>query len=282
MVFQHRDNMDRYRHNVEIDDYLQIWEWCSRLLHMRWYRKPKLRNPCFFGLALALSDEREVKPMDLLKTYETFPFPFLDRDRVETFWEACPVSVLELCLGVYTKASPLAQPLNDLRSSFGENSILDDLAKKMRCREKHFGDDWFTEGHHPDKEYRLLVKEMSPICEAIGTLIEEAHATVSALALDVLALGWQRNEVPLAWLIRKTPENLFNKTTRILLWRAGREVLKRNLRGRKLEIALEKALQLKLSPAMKAYIESQGYTVDDAVWDFINYDLVKSREQLSQ
>jgi hypothetical protein len=270
-----------YERNVEIDDLLQIWEWCSRLLHIRWQRRPKLRNPCYLGLAVALSDDREVKPMQLLKSFKKFPRPLIGPDEVETFWEVQPAALLELCVGAYTKSAPLAQALTDLRNPFRNNPKLDELAKKMRCRQKRFGDDWWTDGHHPEREYRLLVKKMKPLCEALRVFMVEEHSAVSEMAVEVLALGWQKGEVPVSCLIRKTPEKLLNKATRIKLWRAGRTVLDRDLPDNELLTALQDAIYRELSPSITASVEAQGYNVEDLVCDIIGYDLIKTREELA-
>lgn len=272
---------ERYERNVEIDDLLQIWEWCSRLLHIRWRRKPKLRNPCYIALAVALSEEREVRPMQLLKTFRTFPAPLLGPEEVETFWETRPAALLELCVGAYTKSAPLTKALNELRISFRDNSSLDEVAKKMRCRQKRFGDDWWTDGHHPEREYRLLVKEIKPLCEAIRTFMITEHAVVSEMALEVLALGWQKGEVPVLCLIRKTPEKLLNKATRLKLWRTGRDVLNHDLPDDELLTALQDALFRKLSSSIIASVEAQGYKVDDLICDIIAYDLIRNRDQLA-
>lgn len=196
---------ETYHRNVEVDDLLQLWEWCSRRLHIKWQRKRKLRNGCFYGLASALFDDEDDKgsPMRLLKCYKSLPTPLLNRQRVITFWKMQPLSLLELCLGAYTKASPLSKQLNRLRLDYADNSTLDDLAKKMRCRAKLFGDDWSTEGHHPDHEYRLLKKEMKPLCMRLQKDIAAESAAVSKLGLDVLAKGWQFGEVPVAYRVRK-------------------------------------------------------------------------------
>jgi hypothetical protein len=272
---------ERYERNVEIDDLLQMWEWCSRLLHIRWQRKPKLRNPCYIALAVALSDKREVTPMQLLKNYKKFSFPLVGPEEVETFWETRPAALLELCVGAYTESAPLAGALNEIRNSFRDNPKLDAVAKTMRCRQKRFGDDWWTDGHHPEREYRLLVKEIKPLCEAIRSLLVDEHATVSEMAIEVLALGWQKGEVPALCLVRKTPEKLLNKATRLKLWQAGRLVLDHDLPDDELLTALQDALSRKLSPSIKASIEAQGHKVEDLICDIIGYDLIRTRDELT-
>jgi hypothetical protein len=85
----------------------------------------------------------------------------------------------------------------------------------MRHREKHFGDDWYTEGHHPERELRLLKKEMWPLCELLRDFLVKEFATIEKLAQEVLARGWQFGEIPVSWLARKTPETLLNRATRL-------------------------------------------------------------------
>jgi hypothetical protein len=273
----------RYNRNVEVDDLLEIWEWCSRRLHVKWQRKRRLRNGCFFGLACALSDEHgDIPPMKLLKTYRSLPTPLLDKEQVTVFWETRPMSLLELCLGAYTKASPLARRLNRLRPEYQNNSTLDDLAKKMRSREKRFGDDWFTDGHHPEREYRLLKKELKPLCDRLEEAMTNEPATVSKLALDVLAKGWQFGEIPASCLVRKTPEKLLNRANRLKLWQAAQAVLAEDLEEEEMLNALWTALHRKISPATKTVIETQGYSVSDIVGDFISYDVHKTRDEITK
>jgi hypothetical protein len=272
---------ERYDRNVEIDDLLEIWEWCSRRLHVKWQRRPKLRNGCFIGLACALSnDEGDFPPMQLLKTYRSLPRPLLDEEKVTVFWETRPMSLLELCLGAYTKASPLTKRLNHLRSEYQNNPPLDGLAKKMRCREKRFGEDWFTDGHHPEREYRLLRKEIKRLYASLEEMLTHEPVAVSKLALDVLAKGWQFGEIPASCRVRKTPEKLLNRANRLKLWQAARSVLAGDLEEEELLSALCNTLHRKITSATKTAIEAQGYAVADVVGDFISFDVNKTRDEL--
>jgi len=191
------------------------------------------------------------------------------------------MSLLELCLGAYTKASPLNRPLNRLRPAFHHNPTLDDLAKKMRCREKRFGDDWWTEGHHPQREVRLLKKEMKSVCDKLRDSIADEPGAVSRLALDVLAKGWQFGEIPASCRVRKTPEKLLNRATRLKLWEAGQEIFARDLDEDKMIRALWDELHRKITPAVKASVEAQGHTLADAVGDLISFDLKKPRGEIT-
>jgi hypothetical protein len=274
---------ERYDRNVEIDDFLEIWEWCSRRLHVKWQRRPKLRNGCFIGLACALSnDENDLPPMQLLKTYRKLPRPLLDREKVTVFWETRPMSLLELGLGAYTKASPLTKRLNHLRPDYQNNPALDDLAKKMRCREKRFGDDWFTDGHHPEREYRLLKKEMKPLYACLEEMLTHEPVAVSKLALEVLAKGWQFGEIPASCRVRKTPEKLLNRANRLKLWQAAQAVLAGDLEEEEMLSALWSTLHRKITPAIKTAIEAQGHTVADVVGDFISFDVNKTRDEITE
>jgi len=203
--------------NVDINDLLEIWEWCSRRLHVKWQRKRRLRNGCFIGLAVALSDKTSIPPAKLLREYKTLPKPLLNEEKVLTFWQVKPVSLLELCLGSYTKVSPLTKSLNRLRLAYQDNSTLDELAKKMRSRENRFGSKWWTQGHHLEREFRLLKKEMHPLCDALRDLLVKEHVVIEKLAVQVLGKGWQFGEIPASWRVRKTPESLLNRATRLKL-----------------------------------------------------------------
>jgi hypothetical protein len=274
----------RYHRNVEVDEILEIWDWCSRRRHVKWQRKPKLRNGCYIGLACALSDSegRSITPVKLLKTYRTLPQPLLRKDQVEVFWQTRPLDLLELCLGSYsTRASPLLRPLNRVRSTYQNNATLDELAKKMRCRQERFRGEWFTEGHHPDREVRSLKKEIAPLCDELAFHITSEAPTVSRLSLDVLAKGWQFGEIPACSRVRTTPEKLLNKTSRLKLWQAAQQILSRDLEEEDMLKALWDLLHRKIDPALKAAIEAQGYSLDDVVGDLISFDLYKTRDEIT-
>jgi hypothetical protein len=273
---------ERYYRNVEVDDLLQIWEWCSRRLHVKWQRKRKLRNGCFIGLACALAeDDESVSPMKLIKNYKSLPDPLLNRAKVITFWETRPMSLLELSLGTYTKASPLTKPLNRLRLGFHDNAALDELAKKMRGREKRFGDEWFTEGHHPEREVRLLKREMKPLLGQLRKLFVHEPGIISKLMLDVLAKGWQFGEIPASCRVRKTPEKILNRANRLKLWQAAHQVLARDLDEDEMWSVLWETLRRKITPGMKEAIEAQGCTMADVIGDLISFDLDKSRDEIT-
>ena len=271
---------DSYR-NEEINDLLEVWEWCSRRLHVKWQRKRRLRNGCFMGIACALSGKTSLGPMELIENYKSLRKPILNRDKVLTFWEAKPVSLLELSLGSYTKVSPLTEPLDQLRLKHQNNPTLDELAKKMRSREKRFGSEWYSQGYHPEREFRLLKKQMEPLCDRIRDLIAKEHAIVEKLALEVLAQGWQFGQMPVSSFVRKTPELLLNRATRLKLWSAAQETLADDLDDEKLEEALWGILRRKITPSLKLSIDSQGYSVDQVVDDFISFDMRKSRKQIT-
>lgn len=277
---------EEYQRNLEIDDLLETWEWCSRRLHVKWRRKERLRNGCFIGITCALSGQTAIsarallKAMELPKRYQALPKPLLNQKRVLIFWKVKPVPLLELCLGTYTKSSPLTKPLNRIRLMYQNNPTLDDLTKIMRFREKRFGCEWYTEGHHPEREFRSLKKEMRPLCEQLRDLIVKEHAIVERLGLEALAQGWQFREIPASWRVRKTPEKLLNRATRLKLWQAGQEVFSRELDDEEKLEALCQVLYRKVTPSIKAAIEAQGYSVDNVVDDMLNFDLRKSREEI--
>ncbi len=272
---------ERHDRNVEVDDLLEIWEWCSRRLHVKWQRKRRLRNGCFMGIAVALGDETSLSPLQLLQEYKNLPRPLLNREKVLTFWRVQPVPLLNLSLGLFTKSSPLTKILNRLRAPHEDNAILDELAKKMRCREKHFGSEWFSEGHHPEREVRLLKKEMRPLCKQLRDMLAKEHGAVEKLAFEVMGKGWQLGELPASWSVRKTPEKLLNRANRLKLWQAAQEVLSRDLTEEEMLAALWKVLYRKITPSVKAAIEAQGYTAADVVEDMLNFDIRKSRDEMT-
>ena len=51
---------ETFDRNIDINDLLEIWQWCSRRLHVKWQRKRRLRNGCFIGITVALSDETDI------------------------------------------------------------------------------------------------------------------------------------------------------------------------------------------------------------------------------
>jgi hypothetical protein len=190
--------------------------------------------------------------------------------------------LLELCLGVFTKDSPLKERLDQIRLKHQDNPRLDEVFKKMRTREQRFQGDWQSDGHHPDADFSILKKGTAPILAETGALIVKEEIAIDKLAREVLAQGpWKPGELPALSLIRKTPENLLNRTTRVSLWRAAQSV-------RILPLDEEAAIQMlydvlheKITPAIKAAIESQGYSVDQVLDDVLNFDMHKNREDIS-
>lgn len=170
--------MDESHRNQEIGDLLDIWEWCSRTLHVKWRRKNKNRNRCLMALAYAASEPKLMNPFKLLRVYKTLPSPLLNRKRVRTFWEVQPVPLLELCLGVFTKTSPLKAKFEAIRESKSHNRDLDKIAKKMRAREKRFSSSWYFQGHHPESEFACLKMGTASLCDQLKDLTLDNHAIV--------------------------------------------------------------------------------------------------------
>jgi hypothetical protein len=277
--------MEESYRNHEIGHLLGIWEWCSGTLHEKWKRQRRHRNSCLMGIAYAINEgifAPDVSAFELPQMYKTLPSPLLNEATVLAFWEAHPVSLLEMCLGSFTKGSPLAGKLNRLRLTRKDNLVLDKIAKKMRSREERFGCDWILKGHHPESEYVVLKKKTAPICAEIRDLIVREHAIVETLAQEVLAQGgWQRGKLPATSFVRKTPEALLNRANRLKLWLAAQEVLSQGLEEVERLEALCDVLYRKITPSVKAAIESQGYTVDHVVDDVLNFDMYKSREEIT-
>lgn len=274
--------MDESHRNQEIAELIEIWEWCSNTLHVRWQRKRKNRNGCLMALTYAISEPNFISPFKLTRIYKTLPTPLLDKDRVESFWKVQPVPLLELCLGSFTKRSPVKAKLDRIRAEEQTNRTLDGIVKKMRSREKRFGSNWCFQGHHPEKEFTALVKAMRPLCEQIRNLMLKEHGAIEALAQEVLAQGpWRFGELPASSLVRKTPESLLNRASRLKLWLAAQEVLIQDLDDEATLEALCNVLPKKLTPSLKVAIESQGYTSDQVIDDVINFDIYKSRDQIT-
>jgi hypothetical protein len=274
--------MDESFRNHDIASFLDVWEWCSRTLHMKWRRKRMHRNSCLMGMAFALSKDAFVSPMQLPSTYQTRPAPLFDQTALLRFWRAQPVTLLELCLGMFTKDSPLKEQLNQIRLKRQDNPRLDEVAKKMRAREKRFQGDWQSEGHHLQADFSILKEGMGPIFAEIEALIVKEPATVDILAREVLAQGpWKPGELSAHSIVRKTPENLLNRTTRLSLWRAAQEVRFLPFNEEEALQMLYDALHKKITPAIKAAIESEGYTVDQVVDDVRNFDMHKTQEEIT-
>jgi hypothetical protein len=278
--------MDEYDRNSEIRELLDIWEWCSRALHVKWKRTDKHRNTCLIGLALAVSESRsgtEIPVLDLPLVYRNLPSPLFDEEGLLAFWNACPTSVLEMVLGCFTEGSPLAERLNRLRLRHQNNITLDKLFKKMTSREERYGEEWPTEGHHPENDFVHLKNEMAPLCNAVKRLILHEHAAIETLAREILAQGpWQMGSLPADSFARKTPESLLNRAVRLKLWRVAQEIRSENLDKRERLEALCNGLYRAITPSVKAAIESQGYTVDMVVDDFLNFDMRKPRREITE
>jgi hypothetical protein len=277
--------MEEHYRNQEISNLLNIWEWCSRTLHVKWKRKRKLRNSCLMGIAYAVNEgmfARDISGFTLPQVYKTLPVPLLNEATVLEFWDGHPTALLEMSLGTFTKGPSLAAQLDRLRLTRQDNPALDKIVKKMRSRQERFGSDWLFQGHHPESEFARLQKEMAPLCIEIRDLIVKKHATVEALAQEVLAQGpWQRGKLPASLFVRKTPESLLNRATRLKLWQAAQEVLSQDLAEEEQLEALCDVLYRKITPSVKAAIEAQGYSVDFVVDDVLNFDMYKSRDEIT-
>jgi hypothetical protein len=82
-----------------------------------------------------------------------------------------------LCLGSFSKESPLQSALEKIRVAEQDNGSLDKVAKKMRAREKRFGCDWYFQGHHPQEDYAALEQGTAPLSfegEASSIHIQES------------------------------------------------------------------------------------------------------------
>ena len=240
------------------------------------------RNSCLMGMAFALSKDAFISPMKLPSTYQTRLVPLFDQAALLRFWKAQPVTLLELCLGLFTKDSPFKGRLNQIRLKHHDNPRLDEMAKKMRAREKRFQGDWPSEGHHPQTDFSILNEGMRPILAEIGALIVKEPATVDKLAREVLAQGpWKHGELSAYSFVRKTPENLLNRTTRLSLWRAARDVRFLPYNEEEALAMLYEALHKKITPAIRSAIESEGYSVQQVVDDVLNFDMHKTQEEIT-
>jgi hypothetical protein len=135
-----------------------------------------------------LLDELESSKQSRLRAWNV-----LQRLRlVLSFWEVQPVPLLELCLGSFSKESPLQSALEKIRVAEQDNGSLDKVAKKMRAREKRFGCDWYFQGHHPQEDYAALEQGTAPLRAKLRALISKSHASINELANEVLSQGgWQ-------------------------------------------------------------------------------------------
>ena len=277
-----RNAMDESCRNQEIAELLDIWEWCSIVLHVKWERKRKNRNSFLMGLANAATEPECISPFKFSKIYKKLPQPLLTRKKVLKFWEVQPVPLLELCLGSFTKSSPLRAGLDRIRLAEQHNPALNEIAKKMRAREKRFGSEWYFQGHHPENEFVALKKGIASLCSKIRSFIARKHITVERLAQEVLAQGpWRFGELPATSFVRKTPETLLNRANRLKLWQGAQEVLSRDLDEEESLEALCAALDRKITPSVKSVIEAQGYSIDQVIDDVLNFDMHKSREEIT-
>jgi hypothetical protein len=282
---QSEDAPSALHRNEEISQLLRLWMWCSRSLHVKWEREDKHRNTCLMGIAWAINEGRLGKKVEfskLLRTYRSLPFPLFTKADLLSFWRVCPSAVLEMALGCYTQGSPLLERLDLVRLSHQTNPRLDRLHKIMASREERYGSGWPEEGHHPESEFRQLEREIAPLFENVERLVLEGHAAMEALAREVLAQAWERRPLPASWFVRRTPESLLNRSVRLKLWLVAQEISFRNLDEKDEIEALCDGFYRAITPAVKAAIKAQGYTVDNVVDDFLNFDRHKSREEITQ
>ena len=156
------------------------------------------------------------------------------------------------------------------------------LAKKMRAREKGFGLEWHSQGHHPEKEFEELEAGMSGLNDALNNLFLKEPSAIESLSQEILAQGpWRFGELPASSLVRKTPESLLNRTNRLKLWRAAREILTQDLEDEATLEAMSDVMTRELTPSIRTSIKAQGYTPDQVIDDVINFDVHKTREEIA-
>jgi hypothetical protein len=274
--------MDDFQRNQEITELLSIWEWCSAKLHPKWCQRRKNRNSFLLGLAYAATEPKPICPFTFIKVYQRFPRPLLDQKKVRTFWNVQPASLLEACLGSFKSKAPLEGGLNNIRARFLVNSALDKIVKAMLAREKRFGPSWQIQGHHPEQEFVALKRGTTALRSALRTYLVKNHREIDKLAMDILSHGgWRLGELPVSSLVGRTPPTLLNRTNRVKLWDAAHAVLDQY--NGDFDAALEKicsTLSRKLTPSIRASIESQGYFGDQVVDDVLNFDMNVSREEI--
>jgi hypothetical protein len=211
------------------------------------------------------------------------PSPLINETGLLAFWRVRPSTVLEIGLGCFTNGSPLEKPLYRLRLNLQDNGKLDKLYKKMTNREERYGSDWPVEGHHPESEFVQLRKEIAPVYEAVERLILQEHRVMEVLIREILGQGlWRPQSLPASWCVRKTPESLLNRAVRLKLWLVAQGISFQNLDGDEEVEAFCNGFYQAITPAVKAAVESQGYTVDNVVDDFLNFDRHKSREEITK
>jgi hypothetical protein len=101
--------MEEHHRNQEISNLLNIWEWCSRSLHVKWKRERKLRNDCLMGIAYAVSEgmfARDINGFTLPQIYKTLPVPLLNEATFLEFWDAHPTALLEMLSALLPKDRP--------------------------------------------------------------------------------------------------------------------------------------------------------------------------------
>jgi hypothetical protein len=69
--------------------------------------------------------------------------------------------------------------------------------------------------------------------------------------------------------------------TRLKLWQVAQDILSKNLEDVARLQALCGGFYGAITPSIEAAIKSQGYTVDDVVDDFLNYDMRKTRKEIT-
>ena len=106
---------------------------------------------------------------------------------------------------------------------------------------------------------------------------------VEILGREVLSQGpWQLGSLPGSSFVRKTPESLLNRATRLKLWLVTQDILSKNLKDEARLQALCNGFYRGITPSVASAIESQGYSVDNVVDDFLNYDMRKPRKEITR
>jgi hypothetical protein len=274
--------MDDCQRNQKIAELLFLWEWCSQKLHAKWRRRRKSRNGFLMALAFVVSQPKPISPFEFIRIYQCFPRPLLDQKKIRAFWDVQPIPLLDASLGSFNAEDSVKAGLNDIRSRFLDNPALDKIVKTMRAREKRFGPDWPIQGHHPEQDFLALKKGTTALRSALRAYLVKKHREINKLALEILSHGgWQFGELPASSLVRRTPSTLLNKATRLKLWDAAHEVLDQH--DGDPDAALDElcaTLYRRITPSIRSSIESQGYSVDHVVDDYLNFDMNVSRTEI--
>lgn len=273
-------HMDPYFSNLRLDSERMVWKWCSSKLRRQWERERTI-CPAIILMGLArITASRSEDEEEVVYSVSVAPSceAVLTQDRITDFMDGYPDNLLELALFESPKLERFS--LDDIRGGYCQNSRLDALAKMTMARERRFGPCWLEEGIHAtgileewDRCFRPLKSALQHrFCNEKEKLEARRQALLGLIDLNEIAARIRDLSRPNP---TRTPRGLLNLASRLKLLDAYESVDD----SADIDEAIE-TLYRTITPGVRDAIERSGYSTEEVLVDFINFDLDETRDSL--